>query len=127
MQTDRLEVRDTPDRGRGVFARVAIDEGELIESCPVIPIPEEEVDPVGRTVLGNYFFKWGGTGDEGAVALGFGSLYNHTNDPNAMYVRKYEQRTIDFVALKKIAAGDEITVSYHGGFGQKTKTWFEVK
>lgn len=127
MQTERLEVQHAPGRGRGVFALVAFAEGEVIESCPVIPIPEEEVDAVGRTVLGNYFFKWGGTGDEGAVALGFGSLYNHTNDPNAMYVRKYELFVIDFVALRPIAIGDEITVSYHGGFGQKTKVWFEVK
>lgn len=127
MENERLEVRSTGARGRGVFARVSFEEGELIERCPVIAIPEEEVDTVGRTVLGNYFFKWGGTGDEGAVALGFGSLYNHTNDPNAMYVRKYELAVIDFVAVKAIAAGDEITVSYHGGFGQKTKVWFDVK
>lgn len=127
MESDRLLVRETQGRGRGVFAKVAFAEGDVIESCPVIPIPEEEVDPVGRTVLGNYFFKWGGTGDEGAVALGFGSLYNHTNDPNAMYVRKYERLTIDFVALRAIAPGEEITVSYHGGFGQKTKTWFELR
>lgn len=127
METDRLVVRQTPDRGRGVFAKVAFEEGEVIESCPVIPIPEEEVDTVGRTVLGNYFFKWGGTHDEGAVALGFGSLYNHTNDPNAMYVRKYELGVIDFVALRPIAAGEEITVSYHGGFGDRSKVWFEVR
>jgi uncharacterized protein len=127
VETDRLEVRESSDRGRGVFAKVSFEEGELIERCPVIPIPEAEVDTVGRTVLGNYFFKWGGTGDEGAVALGFGSLYNHTNDPNAMYVRKHELQVIDFVALRRINIGDEITVSYHGGFGQKTKVWFEVR
>jgi SET domain-containing protein len=122
-----LEVRETPGRGRGVFALVSFTEGEVIESCPVIPIPEDEVDPVGRTVLGNYFFQWGGTFDEGAVALGYGSLYNHTNDPNAMYVRKVSLNVIDFVALRAIAVGEEITVSYHGGFGQKTKVWFEIK
>jgi len=127
VETDRLVVRASPERGRGVFAKVSFEEGEVIESCPVIPIPEDEVDAVGRTVLGNYFFKWGGTHDEGAVALGFGSLYNHTDAPNAMYVRKHELGVIDFVALRPIAAGEEITVSYHGGFGQRTKVWFEVK
>lgn len=127
MRTDRLEVRSTDARGRGVFALVALDEGEVIESCPVIPIPEPEVDAVGRTVLGSYFFKWGGTHDDAAIALGFGSLYNHSNEPNAMYVRKLSLNVIDFVALRAIAPGEEITVSYHGGFGQKTKVWFEVK
>lgn len=120
-------MRETPGRGRGVFALVSFEEGEVIETCPVIPIPEPEVDPIGRTVLGHYFFQWGGTLDEGAVALGFGSLYNHTNEPNAMYVRKVSLNVIDFVALRRIEPGEEITVSYHGGFGQKTKVWFDVK
>ncbi len=127
MLTDRLEVRETADRGRGVFARVAFEAGEVVESCPVIELPEEQLVQVGNTILHSYFFQWGGTRDDGAIALGFGSLYNHTNDPNAMYVRKLEQKTIDFVALRPIAPGEEITVSYHGGFGDRSPVWFEIR
>lgn len=122
-----IAVRDAGPRGRGVFATRDFEEGETIEDCPVIEVPEAELPALASTVLSSYFFQWGGTGDEGAVALGYGSLYNHTNDPNAMYVRKRAHKLLSFVALRPIAAGEEITVSYHGGFGQRTKVWFEIE
>lgn len=127
MITDRLEVRDSNERGRGVFARVPIDEGEIIEECPVIVIPPEQLDALGGTILHEYFFQWGGTRDAGAIALGYGSLYNHAHDPNAMYVRRLEARLLVFHALRAIAPGDEITVSYHGGFGDRSPVWFDVR
>lgn len=127
MITERLEVRETEGRGRGVFARVAIEEGEVVEDCPVIVVPEEQVEAMGGTILHEYFFKWGGTHDAGAIALGFGSLYNHHDEPNAMYVRKYDLRMLTFVALRDIAVGEEITVSYHGGFGERGPLWFDQK
>lgn len=122
-----IAVRDAGPRGRGVFATRDFEEGETIEDCPVIEVPEAELPALASTILSSYFFQWGGTGDEGAVALGYGSLYNHTNEPNAMYVRKRELKLLSFVALRPIAAGEEITVSYHGGFGQRTKVWFEIE
>lgn len=117
----------TNARGRGVFARVPIDEGDLIESCPVIVVPEEQVAAMGGTILHEYFFQWGGTRDAGAIALGFGSLYNHARDPNAFYVRRLEDSILEFRAIRAIAAGEEITVSYHGGFGDKGPVWFEIQ
>ncbi len=125
MITERLEVKETEGRGRGVFARVAIEAGESVEDCPVIVVPEEQVEAMGGTILHEYFFKWGGTHDAGAIALGFGSLYNHSDRPNAMYVRKYDLRMLTFVALRDIAVGEEITVSYHGGFGERGPLWFD--
>jgi len=125
--TERLEVRTTSERGRGVFARVPISEGEVVEDCPVIVVPEPQVEAMGGTILHEYFFKWGGTHDEGAIALGFGSLYNHSDRPNAMYVRKYTLAMLTFVALRDISAGEEITVSYHGGFGERGPLWFDQK
>lgn len=123
----RLIVRESPGRGRGVFAGVPIEEGESIERCYVIVIPEEQLQHLGNTILHEYFFQWGGTRDAGAIALGYGSLYNHSNEPNAMYVRKIEEGILEFVALRDIRAGEEITVSYHGGFGEKTPVWFEIR
>ena len=120
-------VRDAGDRGRGVFAARAFEEGETIEDCPVIVVPAGEVAAVVGTVLGNYFFRWGGTEDEAALALGCGSLYNHSETPNAMYVRKRELGILSFVAIRDIAEGEEIMVSYHGGFGQRGPVWFTVR
>ena len=120
-------VRSTHDKGRGVFAARKIPAGTSIEACPVIVIPPEEVEILGKTVLGNYHFQWGGLSEASAIALGFGSLYNHAHDPNAMYVKKYEAREIEFVSLRDIDEGEEITVSYNGGLGDDRPVWFEVK
>jgi hypothetical protein len=120
-----LDVRETSERGRGVFALGDIEPGALIEECPVIVIAEAEVVAIKNTVLGDYYFTWGGTGDEAAIALGYASLFNHAAEPNAMYVKKTTTRTIAFHALRQIRAGEEITVSYHGGFGDRGPVWFQ--
>ncbi|GAC1538801.1 MAG: SET domain-containing protein-lysine N-methyltransferase [Polyangiales bacterium] len=122
-----LIVRHTAERGRGVFAEAPIADGTLIEECPVIVLPAGEVEAAMRTHLGSYAFQWGGTRDECAIALGYGSLYNHSDDPNAIYVRRLEDQVIAFVSLRAIAAGEEITVSYHGGFGDRSPVWFAVR
>ena len=122
-----LYVSESERRGRGVFAKNRIAEGTVIEVCPVIVIPREEVEDLMRTALHEYRFLWGGTGDDSAIALGYGSLYNHSNTPNALYVKKYQDCVIEFVALADIAQDEEITVSYNGGIGDRTPVWFEVR
>jgi SET domain-containing protein len=122
-----FRVGESPGRGRGIFATVDIPEGTVIEECPVIVIPLEEVETINQTVLRDYHFMWGGTGEASAVCLGHGSLYNHDHTPNAMYVRRLDARIIAFHALRDIRAGEEITVSYNGGWGDRTPVWFEKR
>src|SRR5436305_320986 len=76
-QSEVIEVKRVKGKGRGVFARRPIREGEVIERVPVIVLPVGEIrTPDGWTTLGDYCFLW----DRGtvAVALGYGSLYNHS-------------------------------------------------
>ena len=122
-----VELRHSPERGRGVFALVAMEAGTLIETCPVIEIAEEQVAALIQTNLSEYYFAWGGTGDSAAIALGFGSLYNHSAKPNAIYVKKPSQRVIEFISIVAIAAESEILVNYHGGYGDASPVWFEVR
>jgi SET domain-containing protein len=119
----KIAARYTADRGRGVFALATIDEGEVIESCPLLVFGAVEVTHLFETSLSNYLFKWGPFGEGAACALGFGSLYNHSHSPNAVYVRKPDR--LDFVALRTIDEGEEVTVSYNGGVGDRTPVWFE--
>ena len=121
-----VEVRQTASRGRGVFALMAIPAGALIETADVIPIDRSEMHAIEACVLADYFFRWGEDGREGAIALGFGSLYNHSYDPNAYYVKHFDSHTIDFIALRDIAAGEEIRTNYNGVPGSKNKLWFDV-
>jgi SET domain-containing protein len=107
-----IEVRRTENKGRGVFARRLIPEGTIFERAPVLVIPAVEIDENPYdTVLTRYCFQWGR--DTVAVVLGFGSLYNHSYRPNAYY-RDRRSRVKEFVALRDIAPGEEITINYNG-------------
>jgi len=98
--------------GRGVFASHKITQGEIIEKCPVIEVSLKDPANNDAGLLVDYFFYFG----EGlAIALGFGSIYNHSYDPNATYEINLDNRTIDFSAIKDINPGEEVTVSYNYG------------
>ena len=123
-QSDKVEVRRVRGKGRGVFARRPIEAGEVIESCPVLVLPARQIgDDPGRHALADFTFAWGrGTV---ALALGYGSLYNHSYEPNARY-EDLGKRTKLFVALRDIAAGEEITVNYNGEPHDRSPVWFQV-
>lgn len=110
--------------GRGVFTSAAIPEGTVLEICPVIVLPPEEVPAIHGTRLHDYYFSWGWNDDQCAIALGFGSLYNHAYEPNARYLVDIDDETLEIIALRDIAPGEEITVSYNGDPGDKTPVWF---
>ncbi|HVA96313.1 MAG TPA: SET domain-containing protein-lysine N-methyltransferase [Candidatus Acidoferrales bacterium] len=114
-----------PDAGRGVFARIAIKKGELIERCPVIPIPSHDVSALSHSILLTYFYFFGKKKERMVVALGFGSIYNHTYTPNASYKEQEKEQAIDFIAIKDIQKDEEITVNYvQGKKKNKNPLWF---
>ncbi|HYF29068.1 MAG TPA: SET domain-containing protein [Candidatus Paceibacterota bacterium] len=101
--------------GRGVFATVPLADGELVESCPVIALPDKrDRARLRKTGLVNYYFLWGKERKHAAICLGFGSLYNHSYEPNCFYVKRIEEAQMDFYALRDIQAGEELTVNYNG-------------
>jgi len=113
--------------GRGVFATQDIKKGELIEKCSVIEIPKHDLSNLNESILVTYFFYFGKNKERLAVALGFGSIYNHTYSPNATYKIKHREKTIDFIALNNIKKDDEITINYkQGNPKNKNPLWFEV-
>jgi SET domain-containing protein len=122
--SDLIEVKRVKGKGRGVFARRAIPEGAVIERVPVLVLPMDDVkDTSAWTGLAGYCFLWGdGTV---ALALGYGSLYNHSYRPNARYDDVPRQSKI-FRALRDIAAGEEITVNYNGDPADRSPLDFEV-
>ncbi|MFI4920484.1 MAG: SET domain-containing protein [Gammaproteobacteria bacterium] len=122
----KLAVRATESKGRGVFALVRIPAGTLIETSDVVLIPEPDMEALEDSILGNYFFRWGEGDKQGALALGYGSLYNHSYNPNARYVKHFENLTIDFIALQDIAEGEEIKTNYNGDPTSRKGLWFSV-
>ncbi|BAZ80894.1 SET domain-containing protein [Sphaerospermopsis kisseleviana CS-549] len=119
-----LVVRDTEIKGRGVFAQRDFELGEIIDIANVIVIPKQQVKLITHTVLCNYYFGW--HGESGAIALGYGSLFNHSYQPNALYVKKFDQQIIEIIAYKYIREGQEITINYNGNVDDLTPIWFDV-
>jgi SET domain-containing protein len=124
QQSDAIEVKRVRGKGQGVFARRAIQKGEIIERVPVLVMTAEEFDEgLANTPLKDYCFGWGV--DKVALALGYGSLYNHSYKPNARY-DDVGHRTKAFVAIRAITQGEEITINYHGKPTSRAKVWFDV-
>lgn len=105
-----LRIEYIAGKGRGVIAAQDIKKGAIIERSPVIVIPPNEIMFICNTVLINYIFNWGS--NESAIALGFGSLYNHSYYPNATYFTRITDMCIEFQALENIQEGQEITIDY---------------
>lgn len=113
-----------PNAGLGVFAKKAIKKEEVIDIVPVLIIPEEQLPSLTKTKLFDYYFAWGEGFKEAAVAWGYGSLFNHSYEPNAKYIKDMENNVIRFVAIRQIKADEEILVNYNGHPDDKTKLWF---
>lgn len=122
--SELIEVRRSPGRGRGVFARKFIAAGSIIERVPMLVFPAHEIHLNGNpTTLYHYCFEWGQ--ETVAIALGYGSIYNHSYSPNARY-DDIAQRTKVFSAIKNIRPGEEITINYNGDPDDGSPMEFEV-
>jgi uncharacterized protein len=116
-----VEIRPSPGRGRGVFAARRFAPGETIEVCPVIALSEDDARALDATGLYDYYFGWGDEGKAAAIALGYGSIYNHSPESNAVHRKCVASGTMTIVATGNIELGDEIFISY------QPNAWFEVK
>lgn len=109
----------------GMYCTEDIQQESVIEICPIIVIPGEQAREIIRGyVLYEYYFEW--RKDSIALALGYGSLYNHSEKPNAIFEPDFKGQYIIFRALKEIPSGNEILVDYHAG-NPDEKVWFEIK
>ncbi|WP_448211258.1 SET domain-containing protein-lysine N-methyltransferase [Colwellia sp. MEBiC06753] len=115
--------------GRGVFARQNFTKGQVVEVAPVILLSGQyQQFPIE---IKDRVFNWGhltNTAPVSALVLGYGSIYNHANQPNLRYEACTEQKTLSFVALTEIAEGDQLTIHYDEASGQhqaSANDWFE--
>lgn len=121
-----ISVKDAPGKGRGVFAQRNFKKGEVIETCPVIVLPPQEVDNLELTELYNYYFAWEADSRAAAIALGYGSLYNHSYEPNAKYQKDFNNKLLKYICIKDINKDEEITINYNCDPEDKTPVWFDV-
>jgi SET domain-containing protein len=101
----KLEIKKSPVAGLGIFAKKNFKVGEIIEIAPII---KEKRENIGGLVE-DYLFS---VPDEGmtGIALGWASLYNHSDDNNASW--RVDGDYIIVTCIKDIKKGEEIFVSY---------------
>lgn len=105
--------------GRGVFATRPFSKGDEIERCPMLIAEPDRGDDLESGAEG-YVFGWGDGGT--ALALGYGSLYNHSYDSNATTLETHDELVIS--ATRTIEPGDEIYINYMGT--ALHGVWFDV-
>ncbi|EPQ29063.1 uncharacterized protein PFL1_03352 [Pseudozyma flocculosa PF-1] len=119
-----LEIRDAGNgSGRGIYASRRLPAGTLLEISPVLLFPPGEYDKFGRhTQLDGYTFVWRRTeaGSIMALALGLGSLFNHSTSPQVNYRLDHERQCITYTLMRDVEVGEELCISYGVG-----RMWWE--
>lgn len=108
-----ITVGTSPTLGiRGIIATETLKKGTIIERCPLIFLPVEQEKFLKQTVLWKYYFEW--TKKYHSIALGYGSLVNHSYEPNVQYIFDYRSNTLNFKVIRQIEKGEEVFVNYNG-------------
>ena len=93
--------------GRGVFASKDFTVGEIIELSPYI---EDDIENF-KGVMRDYVFK---KDDKAIAVLGYVSLCNHMDEPNALW--KIIDSNFVIIARYIIKKDEEIFISYGNGY-----------
>jgi hypothetical protein len=126
-----LYLRHLPDKGRGVFCTSAIAKDEIIETSPVILLPQVQEDPLRETRLADYAFRtqkissslsvWDrldATEGVTGVVMGLISFCNHAARPNAALEETEREHALLYTlrATENIAENTEICITYGDGW-----------
>jgi SET domain-containing protein len=86
--------------------------GTEIVTCPVVVYDSTDAGRIGKTRLGDYTFRFGEQAQRCCIVFGVISLCNHDDSPNAELVCREDEEVMTLVALRPIAAGEEICIKY---------------
>jgi SET domain-containing protein len=126
MLAEYLLVKDTGEKGRGVFTTACIEADTIIEISPVIVMELKDRTHLDKTLLHDYIFEWGPEKTECCMALGLVPIYNHSYTSNCEYFMDFAENMIMIKTVRDIAAGDELTINYNGDWNDEKKVWFEA-
>lgn len=104
-----LQIKKNKRFGRHVVTTSAIKKGEVVEISELIVITgKKNTEHIHETILNNYVYAYKKQGV--AVALGSGSLFNHSVRPNLRY--KVRGKRLIFWAIRDIKKGEQLFVNY---------------
>lgn len=105
-----LTVKKTRKYGRGVFTSEFIKKGTAIEVSPLIIVSSKrDVNKVMDTALSSYVYDFKG---KLAIALGLGSLFNHSESANVEWKVLFKDEKILYWAKEDIPAGSQLFINY---------------
>lgn len=100
--------------GWGVFTAEALAAGTLVERAPFLIL---DLVAAQGPPLCDYVFRL--SDDEGselydqrALVLGWGSLYNHAEEPSLEYSMILERQLFEYSTRRAVRAGEQLFVSY---------------
>ncbi len=109
-QIQKIYIGDSPVHNQGVFAACFIKAGEVIERCPYLVIDDDDLAEDNR--LNDYLFTSPDVATDYLVIMGYGMMYNHSDDANAEWEIDDDNRFVKFSASKDIQEGEEIFQDY---------------
>ena len=120
-----LKLTEIKGKGLGIVTTTDLIKNQIIECCPVLLLsPDKHLSKdwarlhktMLETIFTDYIFDW--KPKYGAVALGYGGLYNHSSKPNADVIRITKHRRMVIIANQDIEEGTEVTFTYRS-------VWFQ--
>ncbi|MEQ3649393.1 SET domain-containing protein-lysine N-methyltransferase [Hyphomonas sp.] len=113
--TSPVEVRQSPFHGRGLFAAVSFEAGDLIATYPLLILSQEDTAAIRGTQIHHYVF-YVDEDEQGemraAVAFGLISMCNHSPDANAEFTVDANAQTVTLSAGTNIPTDAEILIDY---------------
>ena len=97
------------EAGRGVFTKIDIPKDTDVEKACVIGIPSNITE---NTKLNDYVFNNPYSKKQYFIAFGYGSMYNHSDEPNLHYYYDKHLNIIVYESLRDIKANEELYISY---------------
>ena len=129
----KIEVRPSELHGRGVFATEDIRHGETVEIVPMLEIGKLYKGNILQDyVFGHWIWETNDKFDQGGqwiksknttmLALGFGSIYNHSDNPNINYDAGLAPKgSWEFRANRAIKKDEELFINYGEGYWKSRK------
>ncbi|MCK4781172.1 MAG: SET domain-containing protein-lysine N-methyltransferase [Candidatus Lokiarchaeota archaeon] len=129
---DLIEVKFiSKKKGKGIFAKKDIKKDKIIDIAQVVPIPNKDYKKIRKTILYNYCYIWEDPKHKpeftNAITLSISQFINHSYEPNVKYLYDYENKAIEFSAIRDISKGEELLVNYNGLIDDKSPVWFDIE
>ena len=104
-----IKISPIPGAGRGVFTDRIIEPNDIVEICPTLTVSKDDI--IG-TPLHHYAFDNMDEHEKAIVVLGYGSLYNHSANPNCSHTINCADNKMVITSKRRIVKNEELFINY---------------